>query len=241
MKLKTSVRFLLSFATLNSLVVIATALFATGAVAATLPDSVIRPHGTQSLTFDDLGLGGGDASSGTYAPGSTFSFDVFLTFQGYNSTGLSFWLETVTAFAGNLSVTGVTYGTTFSDATHATPATVPFNTPSGASPGFLTETRDFGSTGDPFTPASPGTYFVAHITFSIGAGAAPGNYVLQSTVTTPRPSVVTSFDGTTFADEYLSATPYLITIIPEPTTLALLGLTAVGGAFFAHRRRVLRG
>ena len=49
------------------LVVIVTALFASGAVAVTQPDSLIRPHGTsQSLTFDDLGLGGGDATSGTY-------------------------------------------------------------------------------------------------------------------------------------------------------------------------------
>jgi hypothetical protein len=224
------------------LVVIVTALFAAGATAATLPDSLIRPHGgTQSLTFNDLGLGGGGASSGTYAPGGTFSFDVSLTFSGYNSTGLSFWLETVTAFAGSLSVTGVTYGTTFTDATQPNPATVLFTADSGASPGFKTETRDFGSTGDPFVPSAPGTYFVAHITFSIGAGAAPGNYILQSTVVLPHTSVATSFDGTTFADENLPATQYLITIIPEPTTLALLGLTAVGGAFIAHRRRVLRG
>ena len=45
------------------LVVIVTALFAAGASAGTLPESLIRPHGaTQSLTFDDLGLGGGDAT-----------------------------------------------------------------------------------------------------------------------------------------------------------------------------------
>jgi hypothetical protein len=52
---------------------------------------------------------------------------------------------------------------------------------------------------------------------------------------------VSSFDGTTFADNNLPAAQYMITIIPEPTTLALIGLTAVGGAIIAHRRRVLRG
>ena len=139
------------------LVVIVTALFATGAMAATLPDQLIRPHGgTQSLTFDDLGLGGGNSTSGTYdisGGATTFSFDVALTFSGYNSSGLSFWLETVTAFAGSLSITGVTYGTAFPDATQFAPNPAPFNNTPGASPGFLTENRDLGST---CTPGAPG-------------------------------------------------------------------------------------
>ena len=222
------------------LVVIVTALFAAGATAGTLPSSLIRPHGTsQSLTFDDLGLGGGGATSGTYNQNDTFSFDVSLTFSGYNSTGLSFWLETVNAFAGSLSITGVTYGTTFPDPTQNLPNPAAFNTNVGASPGFMTEQRDLGSTANG-TTASPGTYFVAHITFSI-AGAAPGNYLLQSTITSPHTATATSFDGTTFADNNLPAAGYMITIVPEPTTLALIGLTAVGGAIIAHRRRVLRG
>jgi hypothetical protein len=225
------------------LVVIVTALFAAGATAGTLPSSLIRPHGTsQSLTFDDLGLGGGDATHGTYMPGTTFSFDVLLTFSGYNSTGLSFWLETATAFAGSLSITGVTYGTTFPDATQTAPNPAQFNSTTGATPGNMTENRDLGSTINDFgNVPGPGTYFVAHITFSIGAGAAPGNYILQSTVASPHTSEATSFDGTTFADNNLPSAQYFISIVPEPTTLALIGLTAVGGAIIAHRRRVLRG
>ena len=63
------------------LVIIVTALFAAGAYART------RPHGgTQSLSFDDLGTGGGTATSGTYNSTDTFSFDVFVTYAGYNST-----------------------------------------------------------------------------------------------------------------------------------------------------------
>ena len=75
---------------------------------------------SQSLTFDDLGLGGGTATSGTYNSNDTFSFDVILTFNGYYSGGLSFWLETNTAFAGSLSITGVTYGTAFPNHNNAT-------------------------------------------------------------------------------------------------------------------------
>jgi hypothetical protein len=221
------------------LVVIVTTLFAAGAIAATQPDSLIRPHGqSQFLQFDDLGLGGGTANSGTYGPGSTFSFDVLLTFSGYNSTGLSFWLEAPNALAGSLSITGVTYGTTFPDATNTAPNPAPFNASAGASPGFMTETRDLGSTINDFgnVPA-PGTYFVAHITFSLSASFAPGNYILQSTVTSPHTSEATSFDGTTFADNNLPAAQYFINVIPEPTTLNLIAIAALAGlGFLAHRR-----
>ena len=106
----------------------------------------------------------------------------------------------------------------------------------------MTETRDFGATINDFTNVpGPGTYFVGHITLTIGANVAPGSYLLRSTTTSPHESEVSSFDGTTFADNNLPAASYMITIVPEPTTLALIGLTAVGGAFIAHRRRVLRG
>jgi hypothetical protein len=106
----------------------------------------------------------------------------------------------------------------------------------------LTETRDLGSTINDFgNVPGPNTYFVAHITFTIAANAQPGTYILRSTTALPHTSESTSFDGTTFADEELPAETYFVTIIPEPTTLALIGLTAVGGAIMAHRRRVLRG
>ncbi len=217
------------------LVVIVTALFAAAATAG-IP-SLIRPQGpSQSLSFDDLGLGGGTSNSGTYAPGDTFSFDVLLTYSGFNSSGLSFWLEASNGLAGSLSITGVSYGTTFPDPTNLNPNPAFFNTPVGASSGFMTETRDLGSTANG-TTASPGIYFVAHITFSLSASFVPGNYILQSTVTSPHTSEATSFDGTTFADNNLPAAQYFITQIPEPTTLDLIAIAALASlGFLAHRR-----
>ncbi len=193
-------------------------------------------YGVQSLTFNDLGLGGGDAISGTYNSTDTFSFDVSLTFSGYTSTGLSFWLETATGFAGNLSITGVTYGTAFPDPTQTLPDPAPFDVSSGASAGFMTEARDLGST-ENAGPVAAGTYFVAHITFSI-TGAAPGTYTLRSTITSPHTSEVTDSG---FQDNSLGATSYTITIVPEPSTAALIALTLAGVGVIAHRRRALRG
>src|SRR6266480_4541824 len=75
---------------------------------------------SQSIVFDDLGLGGGTANSGTYNSNDTFSFDVVLSFSGYNASGLDFWLETDPVFGGSLSITGTTYGTTFPNHNNAT-------------------------------------------------------------------------------------------------------------------------
>ena len=180
---------------------------------------------TQFLTFND---NNGVPDAGTYNPTDSFSFDVYLTFDGYISTGLSFWLETQTlnSFAGSLSITGVTYGTTFPVEGQATPNPAPFNNSSGASPGYQAENRDLGSI-DPSFSTEPGTYFVAHVTLSIAA-AMPGIYTLQSTIVSPLGSEATSFDGTTFMDNYMPVTTYTITIVPEPSTLALLVIATIG-------------
>ena len=64
-----------------------------------------------------------------------------------------------------------------------------------------------------------------------------GTFILQSTIVNPHASEVTE----TFNDHNIIPAAQYMIIIPEPTTLALIGMTAVGGAFIAHRRRVLKG
>jgi hypothetical protein len=192
---------------------------------------------TQSLAFDD---GSGTPNAGTFGMTDTITLDINLTFAGYSSFGLSFWLEAQNGIAGFLRISSISYGTSFSDPTQ-NPNNALFNTTNGASSGFMSETPDMGSTvADPQTmPAiGPGTYLVAHITIAI-TNANAGTFILQSTTVSPHASEVSD---TKFNDHNIvPAAQYMITIVPEPTTLALIGMTAVGGAFIAHRRRVLKG
>ena len=191
---------------------------------------------TQSLTFDDLGLGGGTAASGTYNPNDTFSFDVLLTFNGYNASSLSFWLQTDAAFAGSLSIIGVTYGATFPD--HPSPP-LPILFDHAADG----ENFDLGSSVDDLAhTVPPGTYFVAHITFAI-SGASAGDIrsgVNRNECRIHQKCRVST--GAGFSDNNLPAEHYSITIVPEPATVGLLGLGAAGLAavFLRLRKRAGR-
>jgi hypothetical protein len=191
--------------------------------------------GTNVLSFND---NNGTPNAGTYNPTSTFSFDVSLTFTNppiSTSPGLSYWFEVPTALAPFISITNEQYFT-FTNGTQPTNSADTttykvFTDSSGANTGFKSDFQTNGSlSGDlggtkAGSQVAPGTYQVATIAFSL-AGAPPGTYTLETTALSPKISETT---GPTSNDNPLDAqATYTITVVPEPATLSLLGLSGLG-------------
>jgi hypothetical protein len=173
---------------------------------------------TQSLSF---------LPSGTiFNQNDTFTVEAFLTYSGYSAYGFSLWLETV---AGTQSFFHIT------SEEHFVPFNAGYTGPNEFIPigdGFSATQHDLSGEPNPLTLVPPGTYDVERIHFSI-TNAAPGVYTFFTTTTEPRPSEVTDQD---FKDNFLPLSSFTITVVPEPTTFALLALTGAGVALLAYRR-----
>ena len=189
---------------------------------------------TQSITF---------SGPTDWTPGTTVSLDTILTFAPYQSVGLSLWLEVPTAIAPFLTISGETYDPSSWTDPNQSGANTTFVGTSGARAGYNNENRDLGATSqtDPndnhfLEIRDAGTLTINHLSFTIGAGAPVGQYVLFSTSLTPRISEVTSYPD--FSDNnIIPPGSFTFNIVPEPSTLALLGLGLVGSSVLAYRRR----
>lgn len=196
--------------------------------------------GQESIAIYNSGT---NTTSGTFNSTDSFNLDVFSTYTGYSSFGLSYWLQVPDGIASQVSLTNAQYFT-FSNANNSGPATVAFDTTgsgTGADTGFTLETRDLGGTvPDTSTPANgiaAGTYHDTTFTVNLN-GVAPGTYELRSTV---LPSRVSEQSDTSFtAHAFDSQAVYTITVVPEPATWSLMGLGGLGAfgiSWLRGRRR----
>lgn len=180
--------------------------------------------------------GSGVANEGTYAPGSSFTFSINLAFTPggnvSNLEGLSYWFQQKTPAGApfNFAITlrDVT-GSPFTDL--QTPG---LTYPQNLNPANANDLGALLASGA--TPLGAGTYFVANITVSIDPSAAPGQYVIDDTLTGGKTSVITDSAGHTFP---IPEADYFIDVVPEPATwiTPALGVIAL---LLVQRRRISR-
>jgi PEP-CTERM motif len=176
----------------------------------------------QSITF---------SGPAEWTPGAKVTLDVFLTIN-YEADGLAYWLEVPNALAPFITITNIV-----SPPNGPPPYPIRFNSTSGASSGYMLETYGLGEpVGPPEIP--PGTHLVNTITFSLAAGAPLGAYSLLTTSHSPRISEVSDSD---FNDNnIIPPGMFVINVVPEPGTLALLSVTVVGSGVLSCRRRTAK-
>lgn len=171
-------------------------------------------------------------TGGTFQPNESFSFSIRLNYPGTppdNIESLSYWFQVPTAFAPFLTITTQS----ISDGSAGSPSL--FNTnllgagdfpqmfDSSGDSGMLRNSDDLGGTvgGAPITP-SASSYYISTLTFQL-ANAPQGTYTLQTTLSPP--TSLSNDSGDFFR---LPQATFDITVVPEPSTWALLSAGALG-------------
>jgi hypothetical protein len=161
----------------------------------------------------------------TWAPGTSVTLATQDTYNFGGSWGLSYWILVNPALAPFLTITDVNYFT-FTIPNYNGPFPITFD-PVG---GF--ENADLGATTSTVIP--DGSYHDTDITFALAAGAPAGTYTLRTSTASPRGSI--QVDGN-FGEHPIPEASFVFTVVPEPSTLALICLTGLGVGVMACRRR----
>jgi hypothetical protein len=170
-----------------------------------------------------------------------FNNNMVNSFQSFGgSYGLFYCLEVNNALAPFLTITGLTYRQPFLDGSNIGTFPFSFSANGGADPGFMADMAvngvgDLGATSTNLVLIPDGTYpDITDITFSLAANAPIGTFTLRTTDMPTKQSIqVTSdFNGVPFPQA-----SFVFNVVPEPSSLALLALTAVAAGVMAYWRR----
>jgi hypothetical protein len=168
---------------------------------------------------------------GSYTPGSSFTFSISLVFTPggsiANLEGVSYFFQQNNAAPYNFSITNRdATGSMFTDLT--TNLSYPQNL-APANPNDLGAGLPVGQAG-----LGAGTYFIANITIAISPTTALGTYTIQNVITGGKSAVIDDTSGDTFR---IPASTFTITVVPEPTSIALVVIGSLGVIALIVRNR----